>query len=185
MRGDDQASLARIVVPVLEAAGFIRNCRDSLMSSSPDVTGGGYFGAKYAAAPIGSPDEGLKDSRQRVGHAGGFDRRLSLADKLNRQFHERYPNSDVKAYEELYEAVALMNLKDLTAFDLARDGRPGTCTDPGRFAQGCLLARRWWSTTFALWRSSSADGTPIMITSPAWRGRCNEFDQAYAALITD
>lgn len=41
---------------------------------------------------------------------------------MNRQFHGRYPNADVKAYEELYrEAIALMNSKDLKAFDLSQE----------------------------------------------------------------
>ncbi len=158
------------------------------IDSSPDLTGGGFFGAKYAAAPIGSADEGLKDSKRvSAVTSEDFDRRLSLADKLNRQFHGRYPNADVKAYEELYrEAVSLMNSKDLAAFDIRQESAAtrqlyGT----GRFAQGCMLARRlvqhgvrFVEVQLGGWDTHYDNFTGV-------EGRCREFDQAYAALITD
>ncbi len=165
-----------------ELPGFVA------IDSSPDLTGGGFFGAKYSAAPIGSPEEGLKDSRRAEAVTGGdFDRRLALADKLNRRFHERYPNADVKAYEELYrEAVALMNSKDLKAFDLRQE--PQATRDlygPGRFAQGCMLARRlvehgvrFVEVQLGGWDTHYDNFTGV-------EGRCDEFDQAYAALLTD
>jgi len=165
-----------------ELPGFVA------IDSSPDLTGGGFFGAKYAAAPIGSPEEGLKDSH-RAGEvaAEDFERRLALADKLNRRFHGRFPNADVKAYEELYrEAVALMNSKDLKAFDL-REEPPATreLYGPGRFAQGCMLARRlvehgvrFVEVQLGGWDTHYDNFTGV-------EGRCREFDQAYAALITD
>jgi hypothetical protein len=158
------------------------------IDSSPDLTGGGFLGAKFAAAPIGRPDEGFKDSkRDEAVSAADFERRLSLADKLNRQFHGRYPNADVKAYEELYqEAVALMNSKDLVAFDLRKE--PAATRDlygSGRFAQGCMLARRlvehgvrFVEVQLGGWDTHYDNFTGV-------EGRCNELDQAYAALLTD
>lgn len=165
-----------------ELPGFVA------IDSSPDLTGGGFFGAKFAAAPIGSPEDGLKDSH-RAGSlsAEDFDRRLSLADKLNRRFHDRYPNADVKAYEELYrEAVALMNSKDLKAFDLREEPEATRrLYGPGRFAQGCLLARRlvengvrFVEVQLGGWDTHYDNFTGV-------EGRCREFDQAYAALLTD
>jgi hypothetical protein len=158
------------------------------IDSSPEMTGGGFFGAKYAAAPIGSPEEGLKDVHR--GHGvteEDFGRRLSLADKLNRQFHGRYPNVDVKAYEELYrDAVSLMNSKDLEAFDLMREPESTrSLYGTGRFAQGCLLARRlvehgvrFVEVQLGGWDTHFDNFTGV-------EGRCKEFDQAYAALLTD
>jgi hypothetical protein len=158
------------------------------VNSSPEHTGGGFMGAKYAAAPIGSPEQGLMDSHRAHGVSPeDFDRRLSLADKMNRQFHSKYPNADVKAYEELYrDAIALMNSKDLKAFDLSQESQAtrdlyGT----GRFAQGCLLARRlaengvrFIEVELGGWDTHYDNFTGV-------EGRCKEFDQAYAALITD
>ena len=156
--------------------------------SAPEYAGGGFLGAKYAAALIGSPEQGLQDSRRSSEvSAEDFERRLTLADKMNRQFHGRYPNADVKAYEELYrEAIALMNSKDLKAFDLAQESEATRqLYGSGRFAQGCLLARRlvengvrFVEVTLGGWDTHYDNFSGVA-------GRCQEFDQAYAALITD
>ncbi len=158
------------------------------VDSSPEFAGGGFLGAKFSAALIGSPNDGLQDShRSDSVTQEDFDRRLSLADKMNRQFHERYANADVKAYEELYrEAISLMNSKDLKAFDLKEE--PETTRNlygTGRFAQGCLLARRlvqngvrFVEVQLGGWDTHYDNFTGV-------EGRCKEFDQAYAALITD
>lgn len=165
-----------------ELPGFVA------INSPPDHTGGGFLGAKYAAAPIGSPEQGLQDS-MRSGDVTpeDFDRRLSLADRMNRQFHERYPNPDVKAYEELYrEAISLMNSKDLQAFDLNQESAATReLYGSGRFAQGCLLARRLVENgvRFVEVQLGGWDTHYDNFTGVA--GRCKEFDQAYAALITD
>ncbi len=165
-----------------ELPGFVA------VNSPPDHAGGGFFGAKYAAALIGSPDEGLQDSHLAAGvSAVDFERRLTLADKLNREFHGRYPNADVQAYEELYrEAIALMNSKDLKAFDLREEPEATrNLYGSGRFAQGCLLARRlvengvrFVEVQLGGWDTHYDNFTGV-------EGRCKEFDQAYAALITD
>jgi uncharacterized protein (DUF1501 family) len=165
-----------------ELPGFVA------IDSSPDHVGGGFFGAKYAAAPIGNATDGLKDSRRHDSvSADDFQRRLSLADRLNRDFHQKFPNADVKAYEELYrEAVALMNSKDLDAFDIRRESAATrTLYGDSRFSQGCLLARRlvekgvrFVEVQLGGWDTHYDNFTGV-------EGRCQEFDQAYAALITD
>ncbi|MEN9991982.1 MAG: hypothetical protein RLZZ224_1684 [Verrucomicrobiota bacterium] len=153
-----------------------------------DHSGGGFFGAKYAAAPIGSPQEGLQDS-QRVGAVSkeNFDRRLSLADKLNQKFHGRYANADVRAYQDLYqEAIRLMNSKDLKAFHLDEESEATKkLYGPGRFAQGCLLARRLVEHGVRFVEVQLGGWDTHYDNFTAVEGRCREFDQAYAALITD
>ncbi|HEY1120171.1 MAG TPA: DUF1501 domain-containing protein, partial [Haloferula sp.] len=122
-----------------EIPGFVA------IDSSADTSGGGFFGAKFAAAPIGSPTDGLQDSKKPGAVTKeDFEHRLSLADRLNKQFHGKYQNADVKAYEELYlEAIKLMNSKDLKAFNINDESASVRSTyGEGRFAQGCMLARR-------------------------------------------
>ncbi len=165
-----------------ELPGFVA------VNSAPELAGGGFLGAKYSAALIGSPDQGLNDSRRAAEVTQeDFERRLSLADKMNRQFHDRYANADVKAYEELYrEAITLMNSKDLKAFDLKQESEATRkLYGSGRFAQGCLLARRlvqngvrFIEVQLGGWDTHYDNFTGVA-------GRCQEFDQAYAALITD
>jgi hypothetical protein len=165
-----------------ELPGFVA------VNSAPELAGGGFLGAKYSAALIGSPDQGLNDSRRADEVTQeDFERRLSLADKMNRQFHDRYANADVKAYEELYrEAISLMNSNDLKAFDLKQESEATrNLYGTGRFAQGCLLARRlvqngvrFIEVQLGGWDTHYDNFTGVA-------GRCQEFDQAYAALITD
>lgn len=158
------------------------------INSSPEHVGGGFFGAKYSAALIGSPEAGLQDSKRAADVSPeDFERRLTLADRMNGQFHSRYPNADVKAYEELYrEAISLMKSKDLVAFDLSKESE-GTrkLYGSGRFAQGCLLARRLVENGVRFVEVQLGGWDTHVDNFTAVAGRCNEFDQAYAALITD
>ncbi len=158
------------------------------INTPPAVTSGGFFGAKFSAAPIGKPDEGLSDSKRSVDVSeGNFDRRLSLADKLNQEFHTRYPNADVKAYEELYrDAIALMKSADLTAFDLAKESQvTRDLYGSGNFAQGCLLARRLIEHDVRFVEVQLGGWDTHYDNFAGVEGRCQEFDQAYAALLTD
>ena len=165
-----------------EIPGFVA------IDTPADHSGGGFFGAKYSAAPIGSPDAGLQDSR-RVEEVSkeNFDRRLSLADKLNKQFHDRYENSDVKAYQDLYqEAIKLMNSKDLKAFNLNEESaETKKLYGSGRFGQGCMLARRLVEHGVRFVEVQLGGWDTHYDNFTAVEGRCKEFDQAYAALITD
>ncbi|MBC7980111.1 MAG: DUF1501 domain-containing protein [Armatimonadetes bacterium] len=165
-----------------ELPGFVA------VNSSPELTGGGFFGATFSAAPIGSPDQGLQDSKRFPDVSEeDFGRRLSLADRLNTQFHSRFPNTDVKAYEELYrEAISLMNSKDLKAFDLSEeDQATRDLYGPGNFAQGCLLARRLVENDVRFVEVQLGGWDTHYDNFTAVEGRCLEFDQAYAALLTD
>lgn len=153
-----------------------------------DHCGGGFFGAKFSAAPIGDPKAGLQDSHVAAGLSkADFDSRLTLADKLNQQFHNKYKNADVQAYQDLYqEAIRLMNSKDLEAFNLIKE-TPATKTLYGtsRFAQGCLLARRLVEHGVRFVEVQLGGWDTHFDNFTAVEGRCKEFDQAYAALITD
>ena len=132
----------------------------------------GFFGVKYGGVPLGRPDEGLKDSTI----AGSvsvedFDRRLKLADALNKEFHSKHNNTEALAYDELYdEAVRLMKSEDLKAFDI-RDEPKSEREAYGEhaFGQGCMLGG--WDTHYDNFTAVEA--------------RCNVLDQAYANLLID
>ena len=107
--------------------------------------GGGFLESKYAALPIGDPEEGLQHSKlpssidnQR------FVRRMTKLKKMNGQFARTYDTKQARAYAAMYdEAVKLMRSKDLEAFDLTLESeakRESYGDDP--FGQGCLLAKR-------------------------------------------
>lgn len=158
------------------------------IDTAPGISGGGFFGPTFGAAPIGNPKQGLQDSRRPDGVSDpDFDRRLTLADRLNRSFHEKFPGSDVQEYSKLYaQAVRLMKSEDLKAFDIGGETDATKALYGGsRFAQGCLLARRlvehgvrFVEVTLGGWDTHFDNFTAV-------KARCAEFDQAYAALIKD
>jgi hypothetical protein len=148
----------------------------------------GFFGVKYGGIPLGRPDEGLKDSTI----AGSvsvedFDRRLKLADALNKEFHSKHNNTEALAYDELYdEAVRLMKSEDLKAFDI-RDEPKAEREAYGEhaFGQGRMLARRlvehgvrYVEVGLGGWDTHYDNFTAV-------EARCNVLDQAYANLLID
>jgi hypothetical protein len=153
-----------------------------------ELSSAGFFGPTYGAAPIGDPKQGLQDCRPPASVSeADFQRRLALADRLNRNFHEKFPHEDVAAYSSLYEqAVRLMKSEDLKAFNIESEtAATKELYGPSRFAQGCLLARRlvehgvrFVEVTLGGWDTHFDNFTAV-------EARCAEFDQAYAALIND
>jgi hypothetical protein len=118
-----------------------------LVGGGNNHPGGGFFEPQYSPLPIGDPDKGLRNVRQRGDtDDSSFNLQLSLRDELDHDFDARFHKGQrsVRAYNEVYDsAVKLMHSKDLEAFDLSResaDSRAAYGSD--RFAQGVLLARR-------------------------------------------
>ncbi|MEM1086035.1 MAG: DUF1501 domain-containing protein [Verrucomicrobiota bacterium] len=150
--------------------------------------GGGFFGAKYGAAPVGNASSGLKDSKK-PGSVDGdaFQRRLALADRLNKQFHERYENSEVKGYEDLYaEATRLMNSEDLKAFDIGGETAAARkLYGNSRFGQGCMLARRLVEHNVRFVEVHMGGWDTHYDNFAGVEARCAEFDRGYSALLTD
>jgi hypothetical protein len=148
----------------------------------------GFFGAKFAGVPIGNPGDGLKDSvRSGTVSERDFDRRLKLADALNKEFHNKHHNYEAKAYDELYdEAVRLMRSEDLKAFDISQEPQESRkAYGDNSFGQGCLLARRlvehgvrFIEVNLGGWDTHYDNFTSV-------EARCNVLDQAYANLLIE
>jgi len=158
------------------------------IDTPPELSSGGFFGPTYGAAPIGDPKQGLQDCRRPASvSAPDFERRLALADRLNRNFHEKFPHEDVAAYSSLYEqAVRLMKSKDLKAFDIGDEtAATKELYGESRFAQGCLLARRLVEHGVRFVEVSLGGWDTHFDNFTAVEARCADFDQAYAALIND
>ena len=148
--------------------------------------GAGFMESKYAPLHIGSPTEGVKNSRAMVGTTQ-FDDRLMLAKKFDEAFHGRYDNKKVRAYKDMYDdAVRLMRSEDLKAFDLGQED-PKVRAEYGEngFGQGCLLARRLIEN----------DVRHVEVTLGGWDTHANNFtavanmsknlDQALSTLLRD
>ncbi|NNJ70219.1 MAG: DUF1501 domain-containing protein, partial [Kiritimatiellales bacterium] len=106
----------------------------------------GFLPPELGSIPIGDASKGLQYSK-RPGWVNEtqYHDQLELASVFDRAFQEKYKQRSIGAYKKFYEeAVALMESKDLAAFDInaepeevrARYGKGS------KFGQGCLLARR-------------------------------------------
>ena len=109
--------------------------------------GGGFFEPQFSPLPIGDPQKGLRNVKQRGDtNDVSFQRQLDLREQLDHDFDSRFHTGQrsVRAYNEVYDsAVKMMHSKDLEAFDLSREPAESRAAyGQDRFGQGVLLARR-------------------------------------------
>jgi len=116
-----------------------------LVGNGNDHPGAGFLDPSLTPVPVADPLKGLENTkRPRYLSEENFDRRLTLADRIDRDFKERYAGRQLDAYNQLYkDAVRLMGSVDLQAFDIAQE-KPEVRDRYGdsKIGLGCLLARR-------------------------------------------
>jgi hypothetical protein len=149
--------------------------------------GGGFFEPEYEPLAISSPTAGLKNSRRRGMKEEEFNHRLTMAQKIDKKFHEKYDVKQVRAYAQMYkEATRVMTSKDLEAFDLNKESQKvKNSYGSDLFGQGCLLARRLVEhnvrsveVTLGGWDTHQNN----FVTVPE---KCDILDQALSALLSD
>ncbi len=121
---------------------------------SPGFLGPGYAAATVSGAEPPPPGDDQPTAYAQLGvnfleRAENIslpqqDRRLSLWKDLQANYLDRRPTSNVTAQDTIYRrAITMMRSKARDAFDLSKE--PAAVRDaygPGRFGQGCLMARR-------------------------------------------
>ena len=116
-----------------------------LVGNGNDHPGAGFLDPSLTPVPVADPTKGLENTvRPRYLSEKNFDRRLALADRIDRDFKQRYAGQQLDAYNQLYkDAVRLMGSVDLQAFDIAQE-KPEVRERYGdsKIGLGCLLARR-------------------------------------------
>ena len=116
-----------------------------LVGNGNDHPGAGFLDPSLTPVPVADPTKGLENTvRPRYLSEKNFDRRLALADRIDRDFKQRYAGRQLDAYNQLYkDAVRLMGSVDLQAFDIAQE-KPEVRDRYGdsKIGLGCLLARR-------------------------------------------
>jgi hypothetical protein len=116
-----------------------------LVGNGNEHPGAGFLDPGVTPVPVADPHLGLENTvRPKYLSEANFNRRLTLADKIDADFKRTYAGPELEAYNQMYkDAVRLLGSVDLEAFDIAKESeqtreRYGSST----FGQGCLLARR-------------------------------------------
>jgi hypothetical protein len=173
------------------AQNYLGASHDSIPSSvcinGNADSGNGFFPATYTPLAILDPSEGLQHSRNSEGIAK-VEKRLDISREVDRAFLEKYPDSNVRAYNAFYDAtVRLMKSSDLKAFELSSEPQAVRAAyGDSDFGKGCLLARRLVQAgvRFVEVKSGGWDMHNNLEEGMA-EGPGAEFDQAYSALILD
>jgi hypothetical protein len=173
------------------AQHYLGTSHDSIPSSvcinGNADSGNGFFPATYTPLAILDPSEGLQHSRNSEGIAK-VEKRLDISREVDRAFLEKYPDSNVRAYNAFYDAtVRLMKSSDLKAFELSSEPQAVRAAyGDSDFGKGCLLARRLVQAgvRFVEVKSGGWDMHNNLEEGMA-EGPGAEFDQAYSALILD
>lgn len=116
-----------------------------LVGNGNDHPGSGFLDPALAPVPVADPKAGLENTtRPAYLTEDNFERRLTLADKVDRDFKANYGGNQIEAYDRMYaEAIRLLGSVDLEAFDLSKE--PEKTRDrygSAPIGKGCLLARR-------------------------------------------
>ena len=116
-----------------------------LVGNGNEHPGCGFLDPAVTPVPVADPDRGLENTvRPRYLSEKNFERRLALADRIDRDFRQTYEGPQIEAYDQMYkDAVRLLGSVDLEAFDISKESektreRYGST----QLGQGCLLARR-------------------------------------------
>ena len=150
--------------------------------------GAGFLEARFAPLPIGDPSAGLQNSRLPQGtDMDKMQRRLRLIDQLDAKFKARYDQRKVRAYTEAYrDATALMNSRDLEAFDINKETAAiQSAYGDNSFGHGCLLARRLVEKDVRFVEVASGGWDTHQNNFERIRERASELDQALGALLAD
>ncbi len=116
-----------------------------LVGNGNEHPGCGFLDPAVTPVPLADPDRGLENiARPAYLSQGNFERRLALADRIDRDFKQHEAGRQIEAYDRMYvDAVRLMGSGDLAAFDISRENtQTRERYGHSRLGQGCLLARR-------------------------------------------
>lgn len=105
----------------------------------------GFLPTSHQPLAVGNPSEGLRNCERLWGMTNEkFSDGLSLSQKLDHSFLQKYNFDKVNAYSDMYDdAVQLMKSHDLQAFDLKEEtASTRDAYGEDNFGQGVLLARR-------------------------------------------
>ncbi|MEY5010221.1 MAG: hypothetical protein RLZZ253_1360 [Verrucomicrobiota bacterium] len=148
--------------------------------------GNGFFAPGLSPLPILDPDSGLQHATSEAG-IPVLEKRLGLVKDVDRVFREKYPDENVRAYNEFYDAtLQLMKSSELKAFDLTQEpAKVRESYGNSKFGRGCLLARRLVQHGVRYVEVSSGNWDMHTGLEDRMEEVGGEFDRGFAALLED
>jgi uncharacterized protein (DUF1501 family) len=130
--------------------------------------GSGFLGPRHQPLVVADPNRGVENLRSAV-QPTQFNSRLGLLEELENNFHRTHQEGLGIAHRTTVQrAVTLMRDQGAAAFDLTREPSSSRSSyGTGRFADGCLLARRL----------VEAGITFVEVTLGGWDTHQNNFDR--------
>jgi hypothetical protein len=148
--------------------------------------GAGFLGAKHQPLIVTDPTQGVQNLKP-LADPDHFEGRIGLLEEMEQAFYRDYKAGVGVDHRTTYQrAVTLMKSKEAKAFDLSLEPEQSRAAyGEGKFAEGCLLARRLVET-----------GVPFVeVNLGGWDTHQNNFDrvkslsqqvdQPMSALIAD
>ena len=148
--------------------------------------GAGYLGPKHAPLIVNDPTRGVENLKPYADLAE-IDDRASLPQELDKNFLGDTKSQAVEAHQKGYQrAVQLMHSAKAKAFEIDKEpAKVKEAYGSGRFAQGCMLARRLVETgvpfvevSLGGWDTHGGAATPVKNLSA-------QLDPGMGALIAD
>lgn len=105
--------------------------------------GSAYLGPRHQPLVVSDPSKGVENLKTALG-MGQFDKRVGLLEQMEAGFRKEYPVGAGLDHQVNYQrAVTMMKSREATAFDLSKESEATVAKyGSGKFAQGCLMARR-------------------------------------------
>jgi hypothetical protein len=130
--------------------------------------GSGYLGARHQPLMVADATRGVENLRAVV-DSKQFSNRIGLLEEMEEGFFRTYKAESISAHKTMYSrAVDLMNSPQAKAFDITLE--PSASREKygsGRFAEGCLLARRLVEVGVKF----------VEVTLGGWDTHTNNFDR--------
>jgi len=148
--------------------------------------GAGYLGPKHAPLIVNDPTRGVENLKP-YAELAEIDDRASLLQELDKKFLGETKSLAAEAHQKGYQrAVSLMHSAKARAFEIDKEpAKVKEAYGTGRFAQGCLLARRLVETgvpfvevSLGGWDTHGGAATPVKNLSA-------QLDPGFGALLAD
>lgn len=148
--------------------------------------GSGFLGATHAPLVVNDPSKGVENLKPLVAN-NQFDRRLGLFEEMEAAFLKDYKATSSSDHTTTYRrAVEMIRSKEAQAFDLSKESAETRKKyGSGRFAEGCLLARRLVETGVSFIEVSQGGWDTHDNNFERVKTLCDQVDKPIAALLAD